>query len=347
MKSKLWVALFLCIAILFLAVFAGTMYYMDPLIQYGPESGPLTYYTYESMYLNPGIAKNYTYNAVMVGTSMIQNTSVAECNEAFGCNMVRLQYPGGTTYNMKTILDLCYQSGNTIDTVFWEMDLFQMRNSHDQPRYPLPSYLYRMDHKEDFSYLLNLDICYNYLIPNIEATKSGLVQRAMYEPEPSSGYSREIALMNYHRPEYQQESIPADSYLEMTRLNLEHSVLPLVDGHPETEYVFFFVPFSMLYWDYESRNGTLDATMESFRYFISELLTRENVRIYFYHDEWDIAQNLDNYSDYSHYNNETNSWMIQAMAADTDRLTPDNYLQVLEDMYEFLKAYDYEPLFVE
>ena len=347
MKSKYWVILFLSTAILFLGLFAGTMYYMDPLLQYRSESGPLTYYVYDNMYTNPGIAKNYTYDAVMVGTSMVENTSVAECNEAFDCNMVRLQYSGGTTYNMKTILDLCYASGNNIETVYWEMDEFQLRSTHDAPRFPLPTYLYRTDHAEDLSYLLNLDIFYNYLIPSWKGTQSGIIQNALYDPYPTTGYSREIAINNYPRPEQQQESIPADSFLEMARNNLETNVLSLVDGHPETEFVFFFVPFSMMYWDYESLNGTLDATMESLRYAIGELLTRENVRIYFYHDEWEIAENLELYCDYSHYNPSINSFMVQAMAADTDRLTLDNYCQVLNEMHLYLKNYDYSQLFIE
>lgn len=53
----------LLVIVLSLAVFAGIMYWMDPLLHYGTENDTFTYYEYGEMYSNPGIAKHYTYDA--------------------------------------------------------------------------------------------------------------------------------------------------------------------------------------------------------------------------------------------------------------------------------------------
>lgn len=345
MNSKRWVILFLCVSLSVLTLFAGIMYWMDPLMHYRAESNYLTYFEQDGLYLNPGIAKNDTYNAVMVGTSMVERTDTAECCRVFNQDMVLLPYSGGTSYNMKTILDLCFSSGNDIQTVYWELDEFQLRSAHDQPRYPLPEYLYRTDHHQDLSYLLNLDIFYSYLLPSWKATRAGYVHGPMDVLHTDAEYSRETALRAYARPEISTQTLPADAYLEAARLNLEHSVLPLVAAHPDTEFVFYFVPFSMLYWDNEVRNGTLDATLESLEYAIETLLAYENVSLYFYHDEWDIASNLNNYRDYSHYDVWVNSYMTHAIAEKQDRLTAENYRQILSDMRQYILEFNYEILF--
>lgn len=322
------------------------MYVTDPLIRYGEENGLFTYYEYAEMYSNPGIARNYEYDTVLVGTSMIQNTDVQEYNELFGCDMVRLSYSGGTCYNMKTILDVCFGSDNTIETVYWELDEFQLFSTHDAPRYPLPEYLYRADHWGDVSYLLNLDIFYHYTLNNVLGTLRGEQRLVAREGETFTGdFSKAGVLRSYTRPEISAGQMPITAYRDKVDLNLEHNIIPLLEENPETEFVFFMVPFSMLYWDNEVRQGTFDATMHGVEYAIGRLLEYDNVRIYFYHDEWEIAANLDNYKDFSHYGKWINSWMTQAIAADEGRLTKDNYQTALNEMNEFIKAYDFDSIF--
>lgn len=346
MTNKRWIICFLVLSLVTLVAFAGIMYVTDPLIRYGKENGLFTYYEYAEMYSNPGIARNYEYDTVLVGTSMIQNTDVKECNELFGCDMVRLPYSGGTCYNMKTILDVCFDSGNTIKTVYWELDEFQLFSSHDAPRYPLPEYLYGEDHWQDVSYLLNLDIFYHYTLNSVLGTLRGEQQLVAREGETFTGdFSKAGALRSYARPELSIEQTAITSYQDKVDLNLENNIIPLIEENPETEFVFFMVPFSILYWDNEVRQGTFDATMYGVEYAITRLLEYDNVRIYFYHDAWEIVTNLDNYKDYSHYGPWINSWMTQAISADEGRLTKDNYHTVLNEMYNYIKAYDFNSIF--
>lgn len=345
MKNKQWLLWFLVLSIIFLSAFGTTMYITDPLLHYGPEKNIFSYYEYAEMYSNPGIAKHYEYDAVMVGTSMIQNTDVLECNRLFSCNMVRLPYSGGTCYNMKTILDVCFESPNDIKTVYWELDEFQLFSKSNEPRYPLPMYLYRNDHRQDLSYLLNLDIFYHYTINSILGTIKGIEQPAARQGNTLFGnFSKASALAAYDRIEEKCEKIPADSKLKSVEANLNQNIIPLLEDNPDTEFVFFFVPFSMLYWDNEIQQGTLDSTMCGLKYTLGRLLEYNNVRIYFYHNQWTIAEDLDNYKDYSHYGSWINSYMTQAIAKDEGRLTKENYVQTLQEMQEYLDSYDFEAI---
>lgn len=228
----------------------------------------------------------------------------------------------------------------------WELDEFQLFSANDAPRYPIPEYLYREDHRQDISYLQNLDIFYHYTLNNVLGTLRGEQQLAAREGETFTGdFSETVALASYTRPEQAFEQGALTAYLDEVDLNLKYNIIPLLEENPETEFVFFVVPFSILYWDNQVRRGTFDAAMCGMEYAIEQLLEYDNVRIHFYHDRWEIVTNLDNYKDYSHYGKWINSWMTRAIAAGEGRLTRDNYAAVLEDMRTYIGAYDFDAFF--
>lgn len=347
MNTKKWLISLVLVVGLSLGVFAGGMYWMDPLLHYGQENPVFSYYQYGEMYSNPGIAKHYTYDAVMVGTSMIENTSVDLCDELWDCKMVRLPYSGGTTFNMKTILDICFQSGNEIKTVYWELDEFQLTGSATEPRYPLPEYLYRYDHKEDLSYLLNLDIFYHYGVNNVIGTLQGEKQNAERRGETLYGiFDGERVLAEYHRPMQNGECYESQNFEMRKKVddNLKN-IEALIQQHPETEFVFFMPPFSVLYWDRELIKGTFDATMDCVEYTMERLLPYENVRIYFYQNEEEIITNLDNYKDYSHYGPWINDLLTQYIADNRNIVNEENYQNIITEMRQFIHSYDYEALY--
>lgn len=348
MTLKKWIMAFLILSMVLLVGFAAFQYAADPLLQFRPESGFLTAYKYLDIYSNPGIARQYEYDAVMVGTSMIENTVVPECNELFDCNMVRLSYSGGSAYNMKRILDICFDREQTPKTVFWSLDEHQIISGWDQPRYPLPEYLYDQTLEGNLSYLLNLDIFYNFTYPDILMTRNGVHQKAAPEGESWSGdFSKAAMMHSYDRPAQADELVGLTHFQETVQENLDNNILPLIRENPETEFKFIFVPYSILYWDKEMRQGTFDALMYSVEHTVKTLLQYDNVHVYFYHDWWDVVLNLDNYKDYSHYGKWINSAIMQRVAQGEGELTDENYVQKFKEMSEFIHSYDFENLFAD
>lgn len=346
MSPKKWTITVLAAVLLSLGAFAAIERLLDPLLQYGPENRLLTSYEYTELYSNPGIARQYSYDAVLVGTSMVENTSVDLMEELMDVKMVRLPYSGGTTFNMKTILDLCYRSGNTIRNVFWELDEFQLFGEADTPRYPLPDYLYRSSGKPGPSYLLNADIFYHYSIKNCIATVRGQQQRAARRGISFEGdYSRASMMKAYSRPQPGTEQRTfSPSFKAKVDANLEN-ILSLVNAHPETEFVFFMPPFSILYWDSKLRSGTFQADMEAVAYALGEILSCNNARVFFFHDEEALITNLDNYKDYSHYGPWINDTITEYIAAGKGEITRDNYLDALNAFREFVQGYDFDAIF--
>lgn len=343
MTNKRWVTVYIILFVLTLVLFASLMYFTDPMLRYGPEHPPFTYYEYSEMYSNPGIAKQCEYDTVLVGTSMIENTDIDEFDKLLGTKAVKLPYSGGTTYNMKTILDVCFRSKNQIKTVYWELDEFQLTGSSTAPRSPLPDYLYEEDHTNDVKYLLNLDVFYHYSVKNIFHSIKGNVKSAASRGEMFFGnFSREEVISTYSRPPLNPTIADKDAFIKKTEQNLKTNIIPLIEANPDTEFVFYFVPFSILYWDRDIRNGVFDATMNSLEYSIGELLKHENATVYFYHMEPDIITDLDNYKDYSHYGKWINSQITEWLTNDYGRLSTDNYKKIIQDMTTYIKSFDFE-----
>ena len=348
MTEKKWIIGLIVATILSLFVFAAVMLFLDPVLNYGPEKVNMPYYHYTTIYTNPGIAKHYEYDSVMVGTSIIQNTDVDLCDELWRCNMVRLPYSGGTSYDMKSILDICFDSGNSIKTVYWELDQFQLMSSATEHRYPVPEYLYNYSWTDDLSYLLNLDVMYHYGLNNVLGALRGQKSPAERRGITFGGnYSKAAALSSYTRPE-KSETISAfyGTALE-TKVDANlNNILSVVKQHPDTEFVFFMPPFSVLYWDKEVRKGTFEATMDATQYALEKLVEHENVTVYYYQGEQEIISDLDHYKDYSHYGNWINDLLTQYIAEGRNQVTNENFREYIQEMKEYIYSIDFDAIFV-
>ena len=348
MNTKKWVTILLSLSLVVIILFGTVTYCLDPLLQYGKEPGLLSYREYTEIYSNPGIAKNYDYNAVLVGSSMVENTDVSEFDDLFGCTTVKLPYSGASSYNHKEILDVCYDSENEIDYVFWSLDEYALTTDYMTPRYPLPEYLYDYNIFNDLSYLLNLDIFYFYTIKDVFGTLTGKQQIMMRDGswvDDESIYCKENALASFEYPAELQDNKGELYYKKELNENLEYNILSLVDSHPETTFVFYMVPYSISYWYMENQKGLLDAHMYNVETALGEILSRENVQVHFFQNEESVITDLDNYKDYTHFKPEINSWMTKEISEGTHRLTKDNYVDTLNQFNSYLRDFDYEAFY--
>lgn len=348
MSTKKWLYIFLSLILIVIIGFGTVTYCLDPLLQYSLEGGVLTYREYSELYSNPGIAKNYEYNAVLVGSSMVENTDVSEIDNLYGCKTVKLPYSGGSSYNYKTILDVCYDSGNEIDYVFWSLDEYALTTDYMTPRYPLPDYLYDNNLLNDVSYLFNLDILYFYTIKDILCTIKGDNQIMMRDGswvEDESIYNKSNALTSFSYPMQEKESKGDLFYQENLENNLTYNILDLVDSHKETTFVFYMVPYSISYWYMEKQNGLLDADMYNVRTALEEILSRDNTEVHFFQNEEEIITDLDNYKDYTHFKPEINSWMTKEMYSKSKEIKRSDIEATISEFEEYLYNFDYDKFY--
>lgn len=349
-ESKKWYLTLISLSLLTVILFGTMTYVLDPLLQYGNESGVLTFYQSTEIYSNPGIAKNYDYDSVLVGSSMVENTNVAEMDELFGYKTIKVPYSGGSSFNHKKILDVCFESNNNIKNVFWSLDEYALTTDYMTPRYPLPDYLYDFDKSNDLSYLLNLDIFYFYISKDLIGTFKGQNQSAMRDGswvEDESIYCKENALASLNYPLEQEGNKGKKLYEKNLTDNIKYNIIPLIKNNKETIFRFYMVPYSISYWYMEKSGGRLDAHFYNVEKVLSEIFEYDNVEVYFFQDDKDIITNLDNYKDYTHFKPEINSYMSKEMSKNTHQLTKDNYNKVLDNFKNYLESFDYDSFYSE
>ncbi len=345
MSIKKWCISFVCIILSAAVLLAGATFLLDPLVRYRSEDdGLLTYYKRSEMYTNPGVARNYKYDSVIIGTSMMHLASVQEFNDIDGGDAVKLTYSGGTAYNMKQALDICFKSDNEIKNIYWALDDFQLISDSSTTRHPLPEYLYEEGYAGDLEYLLNGDIFFRYTAPCLINTLLGKKKTVL--SLAADGYKPELYNGKIVADEFVLETQKSDStdFLSNAEKNLEQNIIPFIESNPDTEFTFMFVPYSMLYWYREIAIGSYEECVKAVELAIQTLIEYDNVSVYYFRNDTDITTNLDNYKDHSHYSSKINSYMCKAIANGENKLTKDNYRQELDEFKKFTAEYDYEAL---
>lgn len=108
-----------------------------------------------------------------------------------------------------------------------------------------------------------------------------------------------------------------------------------VKAHPETQFVFFYPTYSMLWWDGIVRSGERDAYIYNEKEMTKALLAYDNVRIFCFQNDREVATNLDNYMDTIHFSPEINRRMLDKMIAGEDEMTLENYEEILDGVAQF------------
>ncbi len=88
-------------------------------------------------------------------------------------------------------------------------------------------------------------------------------------------------------------------------------------------------------------------------YFEAELIATEmllqcpNVKLYNFHDKYDIITNLDNYRDKEHYASHVNSMILEWIAVGDGLVTQENYRARYDQERSYYSKYNYEQIFQE
>ena len=147
--SALLAALLLC---------AGTVFVVDPLQVYRQATWytPLIDYVTQ-VYSNAGIAKHYSYDSAIVGTSLTENSAPSLYDELFGGEWIKLVTSGGTAHNHAILMDVAFRT-REMKRIVYGLDIYSFIAEKDETAQYVPMYLYDDNPFNDVYYLLNKDL---------------------------------------------------------------------------------------------------------------------------------------------------------------------------------------------
>ena len=121
----------------------------------------------------------------------------------------------------------------------------------------------------------------------------------------------------------------------------------LIDASIDIGITFYFYtpPYSILYWDDCIRRGQLAAQINAMGYAYEKLLSYDNVRVFFFMDDYELITDLEHYRDYSHYDQSVNHYMYECMRDGKRELRSEDIFDTLTALQSYAAEYDYEAIF--
>lgn len=343
---------------------------VDPFFHYHAPWGK--YRLYNERYINDGIARNFDYDAIIMGNSLTQNFKISQYDELFGVNGVKLPYSGANTAELWTALgraigrntadteiandipDKEYRKqyeaqkgyNDNVSTVLICIDCDDIINEKFWVGYDsAPEYLYDDNWLNDVEYLFNKDTLYKGTLFNLIMTIRGRENTSFDEYsawEREKGPYQACASLDMIETVNEADSIDfTQSDKDLAELSLKYNIIPVIEANQSTRFIFVLPPFSIAKWAEYYQDGKISYRIDSMYFILSELLKYDNVSIYGFDDEFDLITNLDRYCDTIHYDAEINGWMLDEIASDRHRIDGENIDIYFQNIREFYSTYDY------
>lgn len=322
MKARRWTLFVLSALLAGLAACAGLTYAVDPFEQYR-ESAILPLYDQES-YNNPGIAKNYGYDAVILGTSMVEMSNPSVIDACFGVSSVKLPMRGSHAaqmgWQLEHVFDAKEKRGETLRLAILAVDAYSLMGPVDD-REEIIEYLWNDERLDDVNYLLNRDVLLvkiPRMLGNIGKDTAGK-RDAMYKWTDVTFAAQSVYDVTPVSP--QQEMTDPEYRIERSTENLTRHILRYVEAHPETKFKIYMPPYSVAYWYLMTRGGLSEQQFRSRARVCELLLAYPNVEIYDFSSRVEWITDLDEYFDYSHHSSAVSDAIMRAMAAGENRVS--------------------------
>ena len=343
--GKRWAAVLLATAAALLALCAGTVRLADPFFHYrAPDPEGEVWFDQRAQ--SAGLLRSQSYETVLLGSSLAANYRPFWFDVFYNTSTVKVTFPNGGFREFTTALDYAYERQD-VERVIFGLDPNLLARSPAEEPYQLPDYLYDDSPWNDGQYLLNKDALFRsgYTVLKKLQGETQTLQDA-FVWDGNVFFSRELALAGYERPARTGETVPADALLENSRANLR-VVTGWLEAHPDTEFIIFFSPYSILFWDKMDRQGETEAMLTMLADAVETLLAYDNAELQFFMADRDIISDLDNYADHIHVAGRVTYRLAEAMPTGRYRLTEENWRQVLDELREFVVNYDYDSIWEE
>lgn len=297
-------------------------------------------------FLNAGIAKNADYDAAIIGSSMTQNFNMDDFREKLGVNPIKLTVGAMSIEGMELTYNLVKEVDKA-EKIFVCIDIPSLNKEKDALA-TYATYLYNQTPLDDFKYLIGYETWARLLPLNIAFSAAEKIGIDL----PSSYGTHNIDnIGEWKSKDVYDESILIESYLnkdtglsKQKTINAYNRMVKNADKiielmcSDEKEIVFFFPPYSALYWYDSMKNGLFEDYMKVKSYIVNQVEDMENVSVY---DFQPIPQtsNLKNYKDITHYNAKINGYMVDCFANNQYAVSSANIDNSINDLKERVEIF--------
>ncbi len=298
-------------------------------------------------YQNPGLAKNYEYETVIIGTSHAENFLPSHVERALGERAVKLAISGSTAYEQRLILEKAIETGR-VRRVIWVLDHIAFTKpvrAVSTREGDFPFHLYHEGLRTLGLYLLSLDsldLSLDALLGrghrNLDTLNAWYADWEFGEGRVMADWYRRGVLLDRINLDPDRNFGPTD---RMSRRSIRANLMELVRDHPEIRFELIFPPYSILSYlaDFRSWSGAFAERQAYKAFLVSSVAGSPNVRVFDFQAVKRVTHDLRNYKDLEHYSLEISDWIIEAVATGQHRVSHASYVEVLARQAEQVRAY--------
>ena len=337
-----WAAALLGTVALLLVLCAGTVRAVDPFFHYH-DPDPEGEVWFDQRAQGAGLLRTQDYETILMGSSLAANYRPFWFDVFYETSTVKVTFPNGGFDEFTMALEYAYTQQD-VKRVIFGLDPNLLARAPEEAPNQLPEYLYDENPLNDGKYLLNKDVL----------MRSGytVLKKAVGETRPLQDafvwdgnvfFSKTLALAGYDRPKTVSEPVSADAFLGNGRENLS-KVMTWLEAHPDTEFIFYFSPYSILFWDKMDRQGETEAMLTLLEEATETLLSYDNAELQFFMADEAVITNLDNYADHIHVAGKVTYRLAESMPTGVYRMTAENRIEMLDGLRELVVNYDYDQI---
>lgn len=327
MKSQKRMRYLLFGIVLFLGAAALFVYLMDPFFHYHVPWFGLKAVEDEKEYQIPGILENFAYDSVLAGSSVVMSMDTDTLNERFDCQTVKAVGGSAGAPLLDYYLDISFET-HEIKYVFYGLDVFSFYNPPDmQVVSEDVEFLVNDNPFDDVEYLWNMDIIGTKIPDMIAASQDETYREGMmYQLNKDVQLGPEgVLAMHCPGAGTLQETKPL-TYQEAYVTENINRLEKRVRENPETEFLFFLPPYSVVWWDDAYEKGLFDTYLYTLERCMERLLPYSNVRFYATEfNETATITDMYQYMDYIHGGVQVTERMAQKVGLPEDEITLENY----------------------
>ncbi len=299
-------------------------YRVDPLQFYRKAQYP-PLLTGEKRFQNPGLAKNYHYDSIVMGTSLSENFLSHVIKEKLGWTALNFSMPGASAREQRLMLNLALETGK-VKNVLWDVNYEYLRGSSNWVANfdgVFPEHFYdTKSWNELHTYLLNVD--------TTKDSAKVLLRKLGIKAYPDSTldelytwHTRRVFGTESVRKAWKRATDKRPTFVSqipeyaVTNLNanFDQSFLAEITKHPEVKFHLYFPPFTVGYYAhvFATSPEIFQNMLANRRHIFERTKSLSNVELYDFQGDAKITTDLANYCDLIHFNTNINEHILDAV----------------------------------
>ncbi len=314
---------------------------VDPLQHFRKATWFLPEYSGHDAYYLPGLIKYYDYDTIIVGSSIIQNTSADQVGEIFHGRALKIGISAAHSPEMAQAMNLALGRGKT-HTVVFTLEYTLFLGTDALMRTIWPAYSYDKNIWSDWPYLFNVANVWPSLVKtffkNLKPADREQVQQRDWDELWSwaaiKALSKGRVLDNWRDYLHHAKPNLANYDLETWEKGFDTTIGPVIQQHPQVQFYICLPPYPILYWNIEYRLGILDAELAFKKALLERLITLPNVQVFDFQNERKLTWDLDKYYDLIHFDPSYSTFQMNQLQHDEYRVTREKIDSGIADLRE-------------